>query len=61
MNWISVQFIMIVAQIIKLDKEAIDFVLAFTQAELDVPFYMELKSGMGLEGHGKDSSKYLLN
>ena len=59
-NWIGVLFIMIVAQIIKLDTKAIDFVLAFPQADLNVPVYMELPAGMDLEGHGKDSTKYLL-
>ena len=48
---------MIVAQIIKLDTKSIDFVLAFTQADIDVPIYMKLPSGMDLAGHGKDSSK----
>ena len=51
---------MIVAQIFKLDTKVIDFVLAFPQANLDVPVYIELSAGMDLAGHGKDSSKYLL-
>ena len=56
-NWISVIFLMIVAQIIKLDKKQIDFVLALPQSVLDVPVYMELTNVMNPEGHGKDSSK----
>ena len=59
-NWISVRFLMIVAQVLELDTQAIDFVLAFPQAELEVPVYMGLPAGMDLAGHGKDSSKYLL-
>ena len=59
-NWISVIFLMIVAQVLELDTQAIDFVLAFPQAELEVPVYMELPAGMDIAGHGKDSSKYLL-
>ena len=51
---------MIVAQVLELDTQAIDFVLAFPQAELEVPVYMELHAGMDLAGHGKESSKYLL-
>ena len=51
---------MIVAQVLELDTQAIYFVLAFPQAELEVPVYMELPAGMDLVGHGKDSSKYLL-
>ena len=48
---------MIVAQVLELDTKAIDFVLYFSQAKLEVPVYMELPAGMDLEGHGKDSSK----
>ena len=59
-NWISVRFLMIVAQVLELDTQAIDFVLAFPEAELEVHIYMELSAGMDLAGHGKDSSKYLL-
>ena len=59
-NRTSVRFLMIVAQVLELDTQAIDFVLAFPQAELEVPVYMELPTGMDLSGHGKDSSKYLL-
>ena len=59
-NWISVRFLMIVAKVFKLYKKAIYFVLAFPQADLDVPVYMELPAGMDLAGHEKYSSKYLL-
>ena len=59
-NWISVCFLMIVAQVLELDTRAIDFVLAFPQAELEVPVYMELPAGTDLAGNGKYFSKYLL-
>ena len=36
-NWISVRFLMIVAQVLKLDTQAIDLVSAFPQDELQVP------------------------
>ena len=39
-NWISVQFFMIVAQIFKLDTKAIYFVTVFNKAHLDVPVYI---------------------
>ena len=39
-NWISVCFLMIVAQVLEIDTQAIDFVLAFPQAELEVPISM---------------------
>ena len=51
MNWISVRFLVIVAQILKLDTKSIYFVLSFTQADLDVPVYMELLADTDLAGH----------
>ena len=51
---------MIVSQVLEIDTQAIDFVLAFPHAKLEVPVYMEFPAGMDLAGHGKDSSKYLL-
>ena len=59
-KWISVRFIMIVAQLLELDTKAIDFVLAFPHSELEVHVNMEFPAGMDIAGHGKDSSKYLL-
>ena len=59
-NWISIRFLLIVAQLLDLDTQAIDFVLAFPQADLEVPVYMELPAGMDLEGKGDESSRYLL-
>ena len=56
-NWISVRFLTIFAQVLELDTQAIDFVLELPQAELEVSVYMELTAGMDLAGHGKDSSK----
>ena len=48
---------MIVTQLLKLDTKEIDFALAFTQSDLDVPVYMEFSAGMFLVGNGKNSSK----
>ena len=48
-NWISVRFLLIVAEILDLDTKAIDFVLAFLQADPEVPVYMELPAGMEIE------------
>ena len=39
-TWDSVQLLLIVAKIHNLDSKSIDFVLAFPQADLTVPFYM---------------------
>jgi hypothetical protein len=44
--WESVQMLLIVAKIHKLKSKSIDFVLAFPQADLDVPVYMELPAGV---------------
>ena len=46
MSWISVCFLLVLSEIIGLESRAINFVLAFPQAELDVPVYMELPMGM---------------
>ena len=45
-NWIIVRFLLILSELIGLESKAINFVLAFTQAELEVPVYMELPIGM---------------
>ena len=49
-----------VAQILELDTKAIDFVLAFPQADLDVSVYTELPADMDLQGMGEASSYYVL-
>ena len=59
-NWISVRFLLVIAEILNLDTKAIDFVLAFPQADLEVPVYMELPAGMELAGHGNESSRFIL-
>jgi hypothetical protein len=59
-NWISVRFLLIVAQVLDLNTQAIDFLLAFPQVDLDVPVYMEFPAGMELAGHGEKSSNYVL-
>ena len=46
-NWISVQFLLAIAVIHGLKTKAIDFVLAFPQADLDRDVYMELPYGFG--------------
>ena len=44
-NWASVQILFAVAKIHNLPSKSIDFVLAFPQAELEIPVYMELPIG----------------
>ena len=44
-GWASVRLLLIVASINQIPTRSIDFVLAFLQATLDVPVYMELPFG----------------
>lgn len=46
----SVRLVLILALIFNLPTRSIDFVLAFPQAELDVPVFMEIPAGMVVEG-----------
>ena len=55
-NWISVRFLLTLSEIVGLESRTIDFVLAFPQADLDVPVYMELPIGMDVPGF-EDSRK----
>ena len=48
------------AELLHLDTNAINCVLAFPQADLDLPVYTELSTGMDLQGKGKASSHYVL-
>lgn len=54
-NWISVQFLLIMSEILGLETQAIDFVLAFPQAKLDIPVYMYVPAGMQLRGIPSDA------
>ena len=47
-TWDSVQLLLIVAKIHKLDSKSIDFFLAFPQADIPIPVYMELPAGVTL-------------
>ena len=50
-NWISVRFLLILGEIAGLESRTIDFVLAFPQADLDVPVYMDFPLGMEVPGN----------
>ena len=47
-NWVSVIFLLIVYQLAVLETQALDFVLAFPQAKLDVPVYMKIPPGIDI-------------
>ena len=48
-NWMSVRLMLIISIIHDLPVRSVDFVLAFPQADLDVPVFMELPAGMEIE------------
>ncbi|KAL7523405.1 hypothetical protein ACHAWF_000505, partial [Thalassiosira exigua] len=45
-TWVRVHLLLTIAKIHKLESKSIDFLLAFPQADLDVPVYMELPAGI---------------
>ena len=55
-NWASVWILLAVAKIHGLPSQSIDFVLAFPQADLEVPVYMELP--IGFDAPANESQKY---
>ena len=59
-NWISVCLLLILSEIVGLKSQAIDFVLVFPQADLEVPLYMELPVGMVVAGSSASSKKHVL-
>ena len=56
--WASVRMILIIAMINNLPTRSVDFVLAFPQADVDVPVYMELP--IGFELHNANKREYVL-
>ena len=59
-NWISIRFLLVLSEIVGLESKAVDFVLAFPQADLDVPVYMELPAGMEIAGAKYEKQHVLL-
>ena len=59
-NWISIRFLLVVAQALQFHTQAIGFTLVFPQADLEVPVYMELPAGMELASDTGTSSRYIL-
>jgi len=58
-NWISVRFLLIVSELAGLETQALDFVLAFPQADLDVPVFMEIPPGIEI-GDGINKRAYVI-
>ena len=60
-NMMSVRLLLVIAKIYKLDSKAIDFVLAFPQAELDTDIWMYLPIGFQVDGQTEaDSDRFYL-
>ena len=59
---LSVRLILAIAKLHNLDSKAIDFVLAFPQADLEEDIWMNLPIGFQVDGNTNESSKrrYLL-
>ena len=55
-NWASVCILLAVAKIHGLSSKSIDFVLAFPQADLEVPVFMELPLGIRCSGQPKSKA-----
>ncbi len=58
MNWASVRILLAVAKIHGLSYKSIDFVLAFPQADLEVPVYMDLP--MDFDAPDNESQKFYM-
>ena len=59
-NWIIVRFLLVLSELIGLVSKAIEFVLAFPQAKLDVPVYMDLPIGMEVTGYDGKQNQHAL-
>ena len=55
-NWASVRILLAIAKIHRLPSRSIDFVLAFPQADLEVPVYMELP--LGFDAPDNENQKF---
>ena len=52
-NWISVRLLLTNCHLHKLESDSIDFVLPFSQVDLDVDIYMEIPQGIDVDGTQK--------
>jgi len=60
-TWASVRLLLVVAKIHGLKSKSIDFLLAFPQADLDVPVYMELPAEVNpIDVSDGDRRRYVL-
>ena len=59
-NWMSVKLLLTICHLHKFNSQSIHFVLAFSQANLDIDIYMELPQGIEI-ADGKESHVLKLN
>ena len=59
-NMLSVRLILAICHIHGLDSKAIDFVLVFPQADLDIDIWMELPEGMVHDNDEENKGRYVL-
>ena len=58
-NLHSIWFLLVLSETVGLESKALNFFFSFSQADLDVPVYMELPAGMEIEGT-KHEKPYVL-
>ena len=49
-QWMMLQFMMTISQVLGLNSCSIDFMLAYTQAPTDIEIYLQLPVGFNMEG-----------
>jgi hypothetical protein len=59
-TWISIRLILILSIIFKWHTRQIDFVLAYPQAPIETPLFMEIPKGIALHGMKDDEKNYVL-
>ena len=59
-DWMAIRLLLVLAEVHGLETRSIDFVLAFPQADLDVAVFMELPTGMDIDGDPESHKKYCL-
>ena len=56
----AVRLLLILSKVHGIESRSVDFVLAFPQADLDVEVYMEIPTGMDVDGKESSNKHYCL-
>jgi hypothetical protein len=59
-TWISIRLILILPILLRWHTRQIDFILAYPQAPLETPLYMEVPKGVNLQNLPKQPKEYVL-